>query len=403
MFTYVKPISMLTQVKDFVWTQWTFDMFVSSVESLESPQIIMIHHLGSMNVCTPSMENLSFCIVPKYRTVFVLKFLSKKPSGQLFKYNIYSFIQRWITFGSFEQNLSFLFLMFPRKSTLTILLTRFVSGCNPLPSRVLLVSTEARLTPGTRISPKQMIVMWCLRAKHDGKDLVSVHPEPFGMTVSEVLGALCWDRHPFHASGVPIWERLGEIYEIQNTHTHNISQLAFWGLFLPSCDCRQIRLSAATLTSTSSSLLSLAWYDWSGGWRRLPSPLPLQEWRWLMCSGGRGGEEPGSSSAVAPSRDLRAHTKAAPDDEIPPSNDPHPHGGPLGGGRRKGLRQDRRRETSSGNVCLVYVATKLSHVWGDALGVMKTYSGRVRTQISGCNSVCSITLQRETEKALYQP
>lgn len=75
-------------------------------------------------------------------------------------------------------------------------------------------------------------------------------------------------------------------------------------------------------TSSSPPILSLSLCPmWVKLRRRLHHPTPTspslppslvgwEEWRWLMCSGGSGGVEPGSSSALAQSRDLRGHTKA---------------------------------------------------------------------------------------------
>lgn len=77
-----------------------------------------------------------------------------------------------------------------------------------------------------------------------------------------------------------------------------------------------------------------------------------------MCSGGSGGVEPGSSSALAQSRDLRGHTKAG----------------------IKGLKE----ETFSEAVCLLYVATKLSFSSRGAFGysVIRTYSRRASAVVS---------------------
>ena len=73
----------------------------------------------------------------------------------------------------------------------------------------------------------------------------------FEMIVFEVLGALYWDRHPFHAPGVCSdvreirWNMKSTTAAHTHTHTHtlspiDVSQLSYWGRLLASCDCRQV-------------------------------------------------------------------------------------------------------------------------------------------------------------------
>ena len=233
----------------------------------------------------------------------------------------------------------------------------------------------------------------------------------FEMIVFEVLGALYWDRHPFHAPGV-----CSDVREIRwnmksttaahthtHTHTHTLPHRCVTALLLGSSLgilWLQTGITwAEVLAAATPPLPPLlffpflsARYERSGGegFTTPPSHLPSslvgwEEWRWLMWSGGSGGVEPGSSSALAQSRALRGHTKAGIDPgrarwwNLPPPTILIRVWGRWGQGR-KGLKE----ETFLEAVCSLYVATKLSFFSRGTFGysAIRTYSRHASAVVS---------------------
>ncbi len=240
---------------------------------------------------------------------------------------------------------------------------------------------------------------------------MDTHPLRFVLSPFEWLCLEFWvpsvgtDIHFTPQVSVPIWERLGEIWnpQQQNKHTHTLSHSSPSGVFSwhPVTADRYHRSRGVGCSNpTLFPLLSLPSMSEVEAKASLPHthlPPPLvvwEEWRWLMCSGGSVGVEPGSSSALAQSWDLKRTHQSRNRSwqgqmmKSSPSNDPHP--------RRGWLRvEEKEEERLKGGVRLFQelsvwfmVAAKLSYFSRDAFGysVMKTYSRHVSTQISGCNT-----------------
>lgn len=222
----------------------------------------------------------------------------------------------------------------------------------------------------------------------------------FEMIVFEVLGALYWDRHPFHAPGV-----CSDVREIRwnmksttaaaraHTHTYahslsprDVSQLSCWGRLLASCDCRQIsqeqrcRLQRPHLLLPSYSFpFSLP--DMSEVEAKASPPHPHISLPPALSSGVSGVEvidvlrwewrcrawiiiSPGTEQRSQRTHQSRNRSWQGQMMKSSPSNDPHPRWGGRKGQGRKGLKE----ETFSEAVCLLYVATKLSFSSRDAFG-----------------------------------
>lgn len=102
--------------------------------------------------------------------------------------------------------------------------------------------------------------------------------ESFCMIVFEVLGALCWDRHPFHAPGVCSdlreirWNMKSTTGENTRIHTHAIPQRPVIACLLGSfLDCRQISQEQRLHWRLQRPHLHLLffpflcdWHEWSG-------------------------------------------------------------------------------------------------------------------------------------------